>query len=97
MTLPVVWLPEAAADLQEAQVWYESIRPDLGIRFAIALEETIEAIAASPLRFAEVHKGRRRAGVRRFPYGVFFQVEDKRIVVIACFHGRHDPKRWQMR
>jgi len=39
----------------------------------------------------------RRVGVRRFPYGLYFIVEDTRIVVIACFHGRRNPRRWQLR
>jgi len=59
--------------------------------------KSVEAIAAAPLRFAVVDKGRRRAGVRRFPYGISFVVEDTRIVVIACFHGKRNPKHWQLR
>ena len=97
MTLPVVWLPEADAELKEALVWYESIRPELAQRFAEAVVDTVEAIAAAPMHYAVVEKGRRRAGVRRFPYGLFFLVEETRIVVIACFHGRRNPKHWQLR
>jgi plasmid stabilization system protein ParE len=29
---------------------------------------------------------------RRFPYGLFYVVEAERIVVLAVFHGRRDPK-----
>lgn len=95
--LPVVWLPEADADLQEARAWYDRISLDLGERFALAVEATVEAIALHPLQFPVVHRGRRRAGVRRFPYGIFFEVQEHRIVVIACFHGARNPKRWQLR
>jgi plasmid stabilization system protein ParE len=97
VTLPVVWLPEASADLEEARAWYENRRPELGERFALAVERTVEAITEHPLQFPVVHRGRRRAGVRLFPYGIFFEVQEHRIVVIACFHGRRNPKRWQMR
>jgi plasmid stabilization system protein ParE len=93
----VVWIPEADADLRAALAWYEDIRPELGTRFAVAVEEAVEAIAQNPLRFPVVYKTRRRAGVRRFPFGIFFEVEKHRIVVIACFHGRRNPTRWQMR
>jgi plasmid stabilization system protein ParE len=95
--LPVVWLPEADADLKAALAWYEAIRPELAIRFALAVEEAVESIATNPLRFAVVYKRRRRAGVRRFPYGIFFEVEAERIVVIACFHAKRNPRRWQTR
>ena len=97
MTLPVVWLPEAQAELMEALAHYDAIRPELGERFANTVVETAEAIATMPLRFAVVDTGRRRAGVRWFPYGLFFLVEETRVVVIACFHGKRNPKHWQLR
>ena len=83
MTLPVVWIPEANEDLLEARAWYDNIRPELGDHFALAVEATVEAIAERPLQFPVVYRSRRRAGVRRFPYGIFFEVQEHRIVVMA--------------
>jgi toxin ParE1/3/4 len=102
VTLPVVWIPEANEDLLEARAWYDNIRPQLGEHFALAVEATIEAIAEHPSQFPVVHRSRRRAGVRRFPYGILFEIQERevqehRIVVIACFHGRRNPRRWQSR
>lgn len=97
MTLPVVWIPEANKDLLEARAWYANIRPELGERFALAVEATVEALTEHPLQFPFVHRSSRRAGVHRFPYGIFFEVQEHRIVVIACFHGRRNPTRWQAR
>jgi len=95
--LPVVWLAEAAADLEEARKWYEDVRPEIGERFALAVDSAIRAISTNPLQFPAVYRDRRRAGVRRFPYGIFFEVQEQRIVVIACFHGRRNPKRQESR
>ncbi len=97
MTLPVVWLPDADAELKEARAWYDDIRPDLGERFARAVAATVEAIAEHPSQFPAVYRGRRRAGVWRFPYGIFFEIQEQRIVVIACFHAKRDPRRWHSR
>jgi plasmid stabilization system protein ParE len=97
VTLPVVWIPEAYADLREGLAWYENIHADLGLRFAVAVEAAVEVIAQSPRRFQIVHGEIRRAGVRRFPYGLFFKVEKHRTVVIACMHGRRNPRRWKFR
>lgn len=47
--LPVVWIPEANDDLEEARAWYDNIRPQLGERFALAVEATVEAIAEHSL------------------------------------------------
>jgi len=65
--LSVVWLPEADADLQEARAWYDRINPDLGERFALAVEATVEAIALHPLQFPVVHRGRRPRRRAAFP------------------------------
>ena len=97
MSLPVVWIPEADADLKEALARYEGIHPDLGVRFALAVDAAVEVVVQSPLAFQIVHAKIRRAGVRRFPYGLFFQIESNRIVVIACMHGRRNPQRWKVR
>lgn len=97
MTLPVMWLPEANAELLEARAWYDNVGSSLGDRFALAIEATTTAITQHPLQFPIVHREIRRAGVRRFPYGVFFQVQDSRILVVACFHGRRNPRHWQAR
>ncbi len=97
MTLPVEWSAEAEAELVEALAYYDDIRYELGGRFAQAVRETIKQIAAVPLRFAMVDQEIRRAGVPKFPYGLFFLVEETRVIVVACFHGKRDPKHWQER
>ncbi len=97
MSWPVVWLSSADAEVKAAHDWYSGVRPELGARFARAIEIAVEAIVENPLQFPAVYRGRRRAGVHRFPYGIFFEIQEDRIVVIACFHSKRDPKRWQSR
>ena len=97
MNFPVVWIPEADADLKEALAWYEGITPDLCLRLLMPVESAVEVIAEHPLRFQTVHNEIRRIGIRRFPYGIFFQAEPHRIVIFACMHGRRNPKRWKTR
>ena len=55
MTLPV-WTPEANEDLLEARAWYDNVRPELGERFALAVEATVEAMAEHPLQFPVVYR-----------------------------------------
>jgi plasmid stabilization system protein ParE len=97
VTPPVVWLPEAEADLRAAKSWYDDLRLALGDRFISAVGSTVESISKSPLRFPTIYRDRRRARVRRFPYGIIFEVQEQRIVVIACFHYKRNPKRWRVR
>lgn len=89
--------PEAQADLDEAYHWYEQQREGLGSDFLLCVEEGLEKIRRSPESYPLVHKELRRMLIRRFPYGLFYLVEGERIVLVAAFHARRDPKQWQSR
>jgi plasmid stabilization system protein ParE len=97
VSLPVVWTDEAKAEFYDAEQWYADISAHLSERFVEAVGSTVQLIEEFPLRFPVVYRERRRAGVRRFPYGLFYQVEAGRILVVACFHGKRNPRRWQSR
>jgi plasmid stabilization system protein ParE len=97
VSLPAVWSPAAKAEFYAAEQWYADLSPALAERFAHAVDKGTATIAQDPLRFPVIHKGKRRAFVRRFPYSLIYLVEDDRIVVIACFHGKRNPRHWQRR
>jgi plasmid stabilization system protein ParE len=97
VTLPVVWLPEAEADLRTAKFWYDDLRSALGDQLVSAVGATVESISKRPRRFPTIYRNRRRARIRRFPYGIIFEVQEQRIVVVACFHFKRNPKLWQVR
>jgi toxin ParE1/3/4 len=88
---------EAEADVEEAYRWYEARRESLGADFLLCVENTLSRIDENPLLFSLIHKDIRRAVVHRFPYGVFFRLVEKSIVVLAVFHARRDPRGWQNR
>lgn len=92
--MSLVIRPAAAADLDEAFLWYEAQRPGLGNEFLIAVEQVFHAVLENPCRYRVVYRDTRRAHVRRFPYGVFYRPVGDDVVVVACFHGRRDPRRW---
>ena len=89
--------PAAAADIDDAFLWYETQRPSLGHEFLGAADALIAAIAEHPLRYPVIRRNTRRALMRRFPYAMYFRVYDEVVVVIACMHGRRNPRRWQVR
>ena len=94
---PVVFTPAAGAEVAEAQAWYEAQAPGLGVRFRAELEAAVQRLAANPEGFPVVLRDVRRARLRRFPYGLFYRVRPDALVVLACFHARRDPRRWQER
>ena len=89
--------PEAEAELTEAFNWYEQQVAGLGNRFLLSVDAAINSIQRDPLQYPVIYKNVRRALTRRFPYQVFFIVDDFQIVIIAVFHGMRNPSLWQSR
>jgi plasmid stabilization system protein ParE len=85
----------ARAELIEAQDWYEDEAAGLGRRFREAIDALTERMSTNPLQFPVVYKNVRRALLRRFPYSLFFVIDDDTLLVIACFHASRDPSHWQ--
>jgi plasmid stabilization system protein ParE len=88
---------EAEIDLQKAAKWYEQQKEGLGFDFLNEVEKKCEVINHTPLIFEVVYKKLRRVVIERFPFNVFYLVEDKTIVVVAVIHGSRHPKKWQKR
>jgi plasmid stabilization system protein ParE len=93
----VIFTQAARFELIAAQDWYENEATGLGRRFRQAIDALTERMSANPRQFPIVFKNVRRALLRRFPYSLFFVVEDDALIVIACFHASRDPSHWQKR
>lgn len=94
---PLILRPAAEAEIEEAYRWYEGQRPGLGDEFARAVDACLASIRHRPEFYSEQFQRARRALLRRFPYAIFYLIQDNSIDVIACFHMRRDPRRWRAR
>ena len=93
---PVAFTQAAREELIEAQDWYEREVSGLGGRFRQAIDAIVQRTSQNPREFPVVFKNVRRALLRRFPYCLFFVIEeDGAVLVIACFHASRDPARWR--
>lgn len=92
MSFLVIIEPLAEQDLVEAQVWYEEKRVGLGVRFRSCVNEALGILSQTPFIYPVLHRGIRRAPVRKFPYLIYFLVQNDKIFVFGCFHGRRDPR-----
>ena len=88
----ILYLPDAAADVQETFEWYERKRRGLGREFLGALEVAEDELVRSPTAYRTVHRDTRRFLLRRFPYQILFRVMDDQIVIVGCFHVRRSPR-----
>ena len=62
-----------------------------------AVEQQLERVVENPALYQVLHRGVRRAVMRRFPYGVLYLVEEKGVVVLAIEHQARDPEHWKQR
>lgn len=97
MSLRVIVRRNAKADIREARKWYENQRAGLGGDFVAEVNAAIARIQTTPMVFPEVVPGVRRALTARFPYAVYFRMEQSRLVVIVVVHSSRDPAIWQQR
>ena len=97
MTFTLHLRQEAELDLEDAAFWYEEQNTGLGYQFLDEAQSILSAIAETPLIFPVVHKSTRCALMRRFPFGVYFQVDSSGVMVVAVMHGSRSPARWKSR
>lgn len=101
---PVVFEPDAEAELYEAARWYEARKRGLGTGLLDEVDAANRAIEDQPRRFPAVAmSGRsgdaevRRVVLQRFPYALVFVVLPKVIAVVAVAHTRREPGYWRDR
>ena len=63
----------------------------------LEMPRCVSLVSEHPNQFAIVRDDIRRVVTKRFPYCIYFPVEQHRIVVLAVFHGNRNPAIWQAR
>ena len=81
----------ALAELLAAHQWYEEQEPGLGREFLRVFRRLVDAVAEHPAMYPRHRDTIRRAFMRKFPYSVFYSVEDDMILVIAVFATSRNP------
>ena len=75
-------------DALEAQARYELQQLGLGTSFNEAFGQALLQLELKPLKYQRIFGPVRRVVLRRFPYLLWFVVEDAEVVVIACTHSK---------
>ncbi len=98
MMRKIIIRPEAEAEVQAAFDWYEEQSDGLGFEFLRAIDACLSGVPRNPFAYTVVHEPNvRRALVRRFPYALFYLVDDDVIAVIAVFNVKRHPIDWLRR
>src|SRR3954447_6604609 len=94
MNRRLVVRPAARIELAEASDWYDENREGLGGDFIRAFETAYAAIVRNPFQYQIVYA---IASSTPLAVSVWSDLSDNEVVVVACMHGRRDPRRWQDR
>ncbi len=71
--------------------------PGLGDAFADEIEAGVQKILAAPLTWRLLEDDVRRYLIHRFPYGIYYTIENDLVVIWAVKHLHRDPDYWQQR
>jgi hypothetical protein len=90
VSLHIAFLSGADADLQEAFNRFEDYREGFGVEFITAVDAYLTRISVFP-EIAPVYLPPvRRQVMQRFPYGIFYEPQPTRVLVLAILDLRQD-------
>ena len=97
MRVKVEFSSNAEEDVDEAFLWYEFQKPNLGKEFVKCVDDGLNKISISPKRYPVVYENVRRFIIKKFPFCIYYYITDSKIKVIAVFHNSRNPKIWVKR
>lgn len=92
MSYNVVVKPEARTDVIEAEEWYENSANGLGKKFTNAFIAATYRITESPELYPNYYNDVKRCIINKFPYSVYYYIDERKIVILGCFHFKRNPK-----
>ncbi|MDE0154853.1 MAG: type II toxin-antitoxin system RelE/ParE family toxin [Gammaproteobacteria bacterium] len=78
--------PQALSDIKEAAAWYETQCSGLGSEFVWEIDSAIKRVQDNPRFFPEVYRGVRRVLTKKFPYAIYYLLNEKEIRILAALH-----------
>ena len=94
MSYSINLLPIVHTDLRRAKKWYKEKNELLAEEFKQEVNKEINYIGQNPQHYQRKYKELRQSLVTRFPYAIFYQVEEskKKVIVFGILHTSRDPE-----
>ncbi|MBI4653905.1 MAG: type II toxin-antitoxin system RelE/ParE family toxin [Nitrospirae bacterium] len=92
MTYTLRFIPEIEEDVINGYVWYETKSRGLGEDFLRMFYACANEIPCNPLLYPKVYQNFRRRLLRRFPYAIYFTIENEQVIVFGLFHCARNPQ-----
>jgi hypothetical protein len=88
--MTVVVLEDAAADIKSGRHFYESREPGIGDYFIEAILSDLSSLVLYA-GIHSIHFGFHRMLSKRFPFGIYYEIEGETAYVYAVLDMRSDP------
>jgi plasmid stabilization system protein ParE len=92
MRFALAFHPLVKFDLADAEDWYRRIEPILSDRLLSELEAEFAALAEDALLYRPRFEDIRRVNPAVFPYGIFYFISGKVVVVLGILHAARDTE-----
>ena len=84
----------AKIEFDEARIWYQNIRPELGRAFTAEVRTATQRVAHMPLMYPLEIGDVRRCVLRQFPHTLRYAIRGDLIMVLAVSHQHRAPDYW---
>jgi toxin ParE2 len=95
--MQIKFLEIAQIDLDEAISYYNYEMPGLGDSFLTEILNALDRVGNFPEAWHPCSKRTKRCQLRRFPYGIIYQILKDEIIVVAIANLHRKPEYWKDR
>ncbi len=91
--MKLLYTDRSKDDVELSFAWYERQRRGLGFEFLDCVEAALQNIIDYPEMYQILYSCFRGCTIRRFPFSIFYTIEDNVIAVHSVFDNRQDPEK----
>lgn len=92
MVFDLIIKPIVFVDVEEAIGFYNKKSNELATRFYQSFLNSLEEIRINPHYYFFISKPVRRHVIKKFPYKIFYVVEENKIVIIGISHAKRSNR-----
>ena len=90
----VILLQPAEQEVLNAAMYYDEQVSGLGDKFLDKVNAALLDIEENPFRWPVIHQQVRRRLIHRFPFGLYYRIDQDEVVVLAVAHLHRRPNYW---
>ncbi|VAW95610.1 hypothetical protein MNBD_GAMMA21-1499 [hydrothermal vent metagenome] len=94
MDYKLIIRPEARSELLDIFQWYQEQRSGLGFDFKLCVDEIFSKLIKHSSIYKKIYNDIRKAVTQRFPFGIFYLINNDHVIILAVLHARRDPENW---